>query len=274
MNQAQSIADYSEAEQGNDIYALASGSDEATQFQLGTREYARHQHRRGQLFCVKTGLVRVQTDQAHWLSPPQRAIWIPAEVPHQVSLYGAIRGWSLLFKASLSAQLPAQACVFSVSPFLEALVTRLLSESAAPLRASAQAAIFTLLLDEIASAPELPLSLVMPEDKRLGKIAVAICQQASRSHTTQEWASWAGLSERNLSRLWRQQTGISFRNWCQQADLLKAMEWLAQGQSIQNIADQLAYAHPSNFIAMFQKFHANSPARMFNQHRHVSQSEP
>ncbi len=256
-------SDWSEEEQGHAIYALAGDNLADSQFQLGTREYASHQHKRGQLFCVKTGLVRVQTEQAHWLSPPQRAIWIPAGMPHQVSLYGAINGWSLLFKPDLSPALPAEATVFTVSDLLEALVRRMLAAAQTELNQTLLVALDTLLLDEISRARQVPLSLVMPEDKRLRKIALAICQQASRAQTMQQWASWAGLSERNLSRLWQQQIGISFRSWCQQADLLKAIEWLAQGLSIQTISDQLGYAHASNFIALFQRYYGNSPARMF-----------
>lgn len=257
-------SDLSEDELGMAVYALAGNTEASNEFRLGTREYDWHQHKRGQMFCVSNGLVRLQTATANWLCPPQRAIWLPPGMPHQVSIYGAISGWNLLFHPQFSAQLPDNAAVFSVSPFLCALVERLLSEPQASPEPEVQAALLSLLLTEIRHASKLELALTMPQDKRLKKIAEAICLNPSRSRLASSWADWAGLSERSLSRLWRSQTGISFRAWRQQADLLKAATSLAQGQSVQAVADQLGYAHPSNFIAMFQRHYGLSPARFFH----------
>lgn len=256
-------SDLSEDELGTAVYALAGTTDADSEFRLGTREYDWHQHSRGQMFCVSNGLVRVQTATANWLCPPERAIWLPPGMPHQVSLYGAISGWNLLFNPEVSAQLSNTAGVFSVSPFLRALVERLLSADHLQQTAELQQSLMNLLLAEILQASQESMTLTMPLDKRLKKIADAICLSASRTRRASAWAEWAGLSERSLSRLWRAETGISFRDWRQQADLLKAMTSLAQGQSVQTLADELGYAHPSNFIAMFQRHYGQSPSRLF-----------
>ncbi|MER8842946.1 helix-turn-helix domain-containing protein [Mesorhizobium sp. M0913] len=55
---------------------------------------------------------------------------------------------------------------------------------------------------------------------------------------------------------------MSFRAWRQQAKLLKAVEWLAAGRSVSDIAFSLGYSSPSAFIAVFRAaFGASQQAR-------------
>jgi len=44
-----------------------------------------------------------------------------------------------------------------------------------------------------------------------------------------------------------------------------ALERLARGEAVADIADALGYATPSNFIAMFKRSFGDSPARYFAQ---------
>ena len=45
-----------------------------------------HMHRRGQLLHATSGVMRVETDKAAWILPPARAIWLPPQLPHQVTM--------------------------------------------------------------------------------------------------------------------------------------------------------------------------------------------
>lgn len=78
-------------------------------------------------------------------------------------------------------------------------------------------------------------------------------------------AAWADLSARTLSRLYLAETGCSFAQWLQQARLTHALERLAEGDAVAQVADALGYATPSNFIAMFRSCFGDSPAHYFTQ---------
>ena len=49
----------------------------------------RHQHRWGQLAYAISGVMRIATPTALWLTPPTRAVWIPPGRPHEITMQGA-----------------------------------------------------------------------------------------------------------------------------------------------------------------------------------------
>jgi len=68
-------------------------------------------------------------------------------------------------------------------------------------------------------------------------------------------------SARTLARLFVKETGLTFGAWRQQARLLKALEWLAEGRPVTAIAFDLGYESPSAFIAMFRRTFGVPPGR-------------
>ena len=66
-----------------------------------------------------------------------------------------------------------------------------------------------------------------------------------------------------LARLFRRETGLGFRAWRQQLRLLRALERIASGEAVTQLALELGYESPSAFIAMFRKSLGTSPTRYF-----------
>jgi AraC-like DNA-binding protein len=257
----------SERADGPAVIAFLGDDAADSDFQLGTREHDWHSHVRGQFFCIESGLVHVRTRSGSWLLPPHRAGWIPPGERHKVSISGAMSGWGVLIAPRLQDLLPRTPCVMGTSPLMRALVQRAVSWAAQDPLQPEQERILAVLQDEIRRAPQEPLHLPMPSDRRLLRIANAILQQPQDARTLAQWADWAGLSSRTLGRLCLQETGCSFAQWRQQARLIHALELLAEGQPVAQVADALGYATPSNFIAMFRRSFGDSPARYFAQRR-------
>ncbi len=67
------------------------------------------------------------------------------------------------------------------------------------------------------------------------------------------WAQKLNVDKRTLHRLFVRQTGMSYRNWLQQAHLLLALEWLADGQKVIDVAAGLGYNSQSAFTVMFRR---------------------
>ncbi|WP_134624769.1 helix-turn-helix domain-containing protein, partial [Pseudomonas aeruginosa] len=75
-----------------------------------------------------------------------------------------------------------------------------------------------------------------------------------------EWARWAGLSSRSLSRLFGAETGMSFAQWRQLARLHAAVERLAAGQAVGEVALSLGYESPSSFASAFRTVFGETPS--------------
>jgi len=103
----------------------------------------------------------------------------------------------------------------------------------------------------------------MPVDRRALRIAVALLENPNDNRGLDEWAGWAGLSPRSLSRLFRSETALSFAQWRQLARLTHGLERLADGEPVSAVADALGYASVSAFVAMFRRSFGQPPARYF-----------
>lgn len=257
------VSDPSERADGPSLIAVWGEDQGSGEYRLGTREVDWHRHLRGQVFCVESGLAHVRTQHGSWLLPPHRAGWIPPGEQHKVSISGALSGWSVVISPDASRSLPEQPCVIGISELMRALVRRTVSWADQDSLDVEQERMSVVLLDEMRRAPHEPLHLPMPADRRLLRIANAILGQPHDARRLEEWAEWAGLSPRTLTRLFVAETGCSFAQWRQQARLTRALERLARGESVANVADSLGYATPSNFIAMFRRCFGDSPAHYF-----------
>lgn len=66
---------------------------------------------------------------------------------------------------------------------------------------------------------------------------------------------------RNLARLIVKETGLSFRQWRQQLQLIMALQGLVKGDTVQKVAHTLGYDSTTAFITMFKKGLGQTPGR-------------
>jgi len=125
----------------------------------------------------------------------------------------------------------------------------------------AQSRLAGVILDEIRTLPEEFLGLPMPQDARLLKIASALSDRPDDERRMEEWAMWAGIAPRTLTRRFVAETGFSFTEWRQRVRLLKSLEMLAAGKSVTTIALDLGYGNVSAFIALFRRTFGATPGR-------------
>ena len=52
------------------------------------QHFPRHSHQRGQFALAASGVITLFTDAGNWVVPPQRAVWVPAGVPHEMQMSG------------------------------------------------------------------------------------------------------------------------------------------------------------------------------------------
>jgi AraC-like DNA-binding protein len=67
------------------------------------------------------------------------------------------------------------------------------------------------------------------------------------------------LSRRTFTRLFKQETGLTFSAWQRRACLLWALPQLLAGTRVTTIAFDLGYSSPAAFAAMFKQLMGDTP---------------
>jgi len=237
----------------------------AREYAAGTVIGLHHHPDRHQLVYAETGVLVVQAGVGRWVVPSTRAIWMPAGTGHKVSCIGAVSMRSLYILPQAIAQPPAAASTVSVTPLLAALI-HAAAQIAQPYRAdSRDGRLMQLILDELQTLPVLPLHLPQPTDPRLQAIGHQFETAPDDASTLQDWALRLGVDVKTIQRLCTRELGMTFGQWRQQARLLRALERLAHGEKVIDVALSLGYASPSAFTAMFKKRFGQLPSRFFQQ---------
>ncbi|NII11323.1 helix-turn-helix transcriptional regulator [Oleiagrimonas sp. C23AA] len=220
-----------------------------------------HTHVRGQFIYIDSGVVRLRTRFGDWTLPPHRVGWMPPGEEHTVRVDVVSRGWGVFVAPQAACDLPERPCVLGDNPLMRELVYRASSWAFEDALVPEQQRVLAVLMDEIRRAPSEPLSLPMPSDRRLARVTQALLIEPGDNRSLDDWAQQAGLSARTMTRLFRQETGCSFGQWRQQARLTRAVQWLAAGRAVSDIAIDLGYESVSAFVAMFRRHFGMAPGR-------------
>ena len=222
-----------------------------------------HCHARGTLFLLTEGLVIVETAQGRQLSPSQTIGWMPPGVEHAVQSYGPTAGFGAFLTPQFCGDLPAEPTSYPVNPLVALILQKALSwPHGTPLDLT-RMRLLLVLLDELRQSPARPLQLPWPQDARLLGIARALLDDIASARTLEQWARWAEISPRTLSRKFMLETGMSFAQWRQWARLTQALEWLATGRAVKDVALSLGYDSVSAFIKTFRQALGATPSAYF-----------
>lgn len=217
---------------------------------------APHMHAWAQLAYGSRGVMRVAVEGSTWMVPPSRAIWVPPRVPHEVVIVEDAYLRTLYIDESV---IPAglDSCrVVEMSGLLREVIAAL---DADELDARRERLLGALALDEIVRSEPLPLSIPMPTEKRLRALCEALLADPGNADSLEYWAASVGASTRTIARLFRQELGMSFSQWRQQAVLARAIPLLTRGRPLSQIAHELGYQSQSAFSAMFRRAFGESP---------------
>ena len=233
---------------------IAIGTDYPAGTLLGS-----HTHRRAQMLYGMSGLMEVETDDGAWVIPPYSGVWIPAGQRHQVRMQGV--STRSLYITPEAAPRPGARCeALVISPLLHQLLLASLDLPASYDERGRDGALAQLLLHEVGLAPTMPLFAPMPQNPALAVLCKAFLQAPDIQSTPQQWADQLHKSLRSFTRLFQQQTGMSFGAWRQQACLLAALPRLTAGQPVTQVALDLGYDRPSAFSTMFRKRLGQAPS--------------
>lgn len=237
--------------------------------------YSRHHHDRAQLVYASRGVMTVITDSGLWVVPPQRAVWVPSGLDHEVLSKGPLSMRNVYIHPDAVAaaedggapRLPRQCCVVPISPLLREMILHaarlpLLYDEDGP-QGRMMAVMLDIVLDQVRALPITPLHLPLSSHRRLKPVMDALTDTPADRRPLEQWAGAAAVSARTLARLFVRETGMTFGHWRQQVRLMEALRRLAEDQPVTTVALDLGYGSQSAFIAMFKRTLGRTPGKYF-----------
>ncbi|RYZ07331.1 MAG: AraC family transcriptional regulator, partial [Comamonadaceae bacterium] len=163
-----------------------------------------HTHPWPQLTFSTRGVIRLSTEDGSYIVPPSRALWVPADMAHSITLIEDAELRTVYLHAWMAPRW-ARCEVLEISPLLRALMLALdttpdRATPPAPARAAQRERwIAPLLVDELEHAKQIRIDVPLPEDKRLRTLCEGLLRDPSARATLAERALAIGASERTVA---------------------------------------------------------------------------
>lgn len=208
-----------------------------------------HHHDTGPLVYAGSGCYQIETRDGLWLTPPQQAVWIPPATPHHARASGRVDLYTVYIDTGRARRLPDHCAVLPVGPLLRALIEETSRWSEAPPDKARRQHVVALLIDELRPTTMHAFRLTMPRDPRLQRLCRSLLARPERNGSLDEWG---------------RETGFTFAQWRREARLFKALEWLAEGAAVADVAHRVGYDGPSAFSQMCYRALGRSPSMYFD----------
>ena len=246
--------------------------DDSSQIKTLTHDYPAghvipsHFHDRDQLVYASRGVMTVRTRDGTWVVPTHRAVWIPAAVPHTITMSGTVAMRTLYLRLRLARALPRGCCVVNVPPLLRELILSACKLASLTKTIPGHAHLIDVIVDQVKAIEMVPLQLPNPSDPRALRVAAVLIADPSDRRPLTQICKAAGASRRTVERLFQEDMGITFGKWRQQLRLMQAMRLLAEGAKVTHAALESGYSTPRAFISMFRKALGTTPTLYFKTH--------
>jgi AraC-like DNA-binding protein len=221
----------------------------------------RHSHPWGQLVYAASGVMRVATPGAAWLTPPTRAIWVPGGVPHEIQMRGTVAMRTLYLTPDREDPRLGACRAIEVAPLLRELILHIVRLGMLDEGEPGHVRIEGLLVDLLAAAETAPLELPLPRDPRARGFADRLLAAPGAEASLAELARGSVASLRTLQRLFLAETGLPLDAWRGRARMQQAVVSLSAGAPVTAAALDAGYQSPSAFIAAFKRTFGVTPAR-------------
>ena len=215
-----------------------------------------HRHDDHQIVYAGRGVLAVTTDRGSWVAPATRAIWIPAGTFHAHRAHGELKLHTVGLPATENPLRLDSPTVLTVGPLLRELIIAYTgSDADTPQRIRLRA----VLLDQLCTSPQQPLHVPTPTASLLVAVCDILQADPGDARTLAELGRAVGASERSLSRLFRQDLGMTFPQWRTQLRLQRALVLLAQRSPVTTVAHQCGWSSASAFIEVFRRSFGHTP---------------
>ena len=219
-----------------------------------------HAHDLHQIEYAFEGIAEVETAGAHYLLPPQQAVWIPAGLSHHTTLK-RVRSVAVFFDPAMIDGGDRVRILAATTVLREMIVYAgrwPIDRPASDPVADAYFAALALLVAEWLEH-EAPLRLPTSADPVVQE-AMAYTNAHLADVTLGSLCSAVGVSERTLRRQFGAATGMTWRQYLLQSRLLRAMALLTEPNStVIDVATDVGFDSVSAFTRTFVRLAGETP---------------
>ncbi|MBF9069505.1 AraC family transcriptional regulator [Streptacidiphilus fuscans] len=218
----------------------------------------RHRHDDHQLIYVSSGVLAIRTEHGSWVASNDRALWVPARTWHEHRFYGHSRFHTVGFPATGAAPLLAARTptVIGVDALVRELLIALTGTTLTPAETRHLRAV---LRDRLRRVELQPITLPTARDRRLADACRLVEADLQRPYTLSGLARHVHTGERTLSRLFREEFGMTFPQWRTRVRVFTAMVLLAEGATVTDTAHACGWATTSAFVHTFAQTMGTTP---------------
>ncbi len=222
--------------------------------------YDWHAHDFGQLISAASGSMYVGTPGRVLLLSRAMALWIPPGVVHWMR-YGSNNEMHYVDMSQDEAEKIGAVCrIMAMTPLLSALISGTMPDNGTARANDHNDALHDLLRHELVAAPDVPLSITMPQDHRIRRFAEAALDDPGAVESVDSWLAEAPASRKTIERLFATETGMPPSRWLRHARILHSISRLAAGEKVSSVAFDMGYASSSAFSYMFRRTLGRSPS--------------
>lgn len=216
----------------------------------------RHRHREHQIVYPSCGAVEVRTDLGRWITPVDRAVWIPAGSWHEHRFHGPTRFHTVGFPAG-GPECRTTPAVIAAPPLLRELI--IACSEPGDLPGAELDRMRQVLLDRIRRSPDQPLRLPAARDTRLRNACALVEEDLSTPWSLADLGRRVGAGERTLTRLFRTEFAMTYPQWRTRLRLHHAVQLLAAGTPVSVVAHRCGWSSPSAFIDVYRRTLGHTP---------------
>jgi len=228
-----------------------------------------HRHRLGQLVYAVRGVVSVDTTRGSWTVTSRTAVAIPPWQRHRVAAHGNASLRSVFVDPDVHPTLVSTLAAIEVDDLSHELIHEAgrhyvdLGDNAVAL------AVVNLLMLRLPAMTQSDISVWVPQVSHplLQPVAAALERDPSDPRSVDAWARVVALSPRHFSRIFKEDTGVSFSTWRALNQARRALVSLASGAPVSRVAMDLGYRSTSAFIDMFKRHTGTTPGATVGRRR-------
>ncbi|WP_286236984.1 AraC family transcriptional regulator [Neptuniibacter halophilus] len=217
--------------------------------------YPPHGHHWGEFVYSFSGVLELQAEGAEFRVPPNFGLWLPPETEHKgVNRYASFH-CSLYIDAELARTkgMPASTCALTINTMLRAMLNHLRLSPPRPPYSAEESRLLEVMLDQLITAPSAGSYLPDSADPQLANLLAFLEQNPGNNQPLKQLAEQFGSTERTLARKAQRDLGMPLSEWRQRLKVIRAMQQLQAGATVETIALDLGYSTASAFIAMFRR---------------------
>jgi AraC-like DNA-binding protein len=220
-----------------------------------------HTHDLHQLEYALEGVVELETRRAHYLLPPQQAVWVPAGLLHRTTVRRA-HTVSVFFDTRMVPDVDGRARVLAALPVMREMIVY---GARWPIDRASSDAVADAFFDALAHLVvdwlehERPLSLPTSSDPVVGAV-MSYTNEHLDTVSARDVCRAVGVSERTLRRQFVAATAMTWREYTLHARLLRAMTLLAEpGPTVLDVATRVGFDSVSAFTRAFSRYSGETP---------------